>query len=530
MVPAIAGENSFPQSDFIVNISSNVPDLRAHCAYNADEAQILTALFEGLFVYDPYSMDPVPAIAESWTVSAEGTEWVFNLRDNAFFSNGDPITAQAVRDSWMNLLDPHNEAPYASLFDFIEGAHDYRTGNKKGKGSVKILAESKRSLKIKLSTPAEHLPKILCHHAFSIVHASDFVYSKKPANKESYIPVSSGAFFIENISNEKILLKKNEKYWDATNVALPSITILISSDIESITAMFNRGEIHWVAGSVLVDRILDPSSIKVTPMFSTEYFFFRGTWGPWAKSEIRNALLLSIPWKELRANYLIPAKTLVFPIAGYPELPGLTTHDTEAAKKLLVDAGITNFSTLPPLEIRIPDSPPFFYLADILEKAWNGLGFNVVVNPIPYVEYYGSLRKNNYALGIISWIGDFADPLSFLEMFRPASSLNDSGWNNDAYEKLIIDASAQRISSDRYKKLAEAESLLLSEGMIIPVAHNPSLNCIDTNGIQGWYANALDIHPFKFIKFIQQRPLPGVAQESLPDSITTHTEIVKGVR
>lgn len=511
MFSSLYGSSAFPQSDFVVTISSNIPDLRPHCAYNADEAQILTALFEGLFVYDPYSMDPVAALAESWTVSANGKEWVFKLRSDAFFSNNEPITAQTVRDSWMNLLDPVVSAPYASLFDCIDGAHDYRTGEKKDPKSVLIIAENAHTLRLCLSSPAEHLPKILCHHAFSVVHSSEFSRCKKKDSNELYRPISSGPFFIDTFSKEKIQLKKNKQYWDAENVALPSISILISSDVESITAKFNRGEIHWVAGSVLVDRILDPASIKVTPMFSTEYFFFRGTWGPWAKTEIRNALLLSIPWEELRANYLIPAKTLVFPIAGYPELAGVSTHDTEAAKRLLTEAGITDFSTIPPLEIRIPDSSPFIRLADILKKAWSKLGFTVVVNTIPYVEYYGSLRTNDYALGLISWIGDFADPLSFLEMFRPASSLNDSGWNNRAFEELILDASAQRVSSRRYEKLAEAEKLLLSEGMIIPVAHNPSLNCIDTNGIVGWYANALDIHPFKFIKFVQQKALPGVA-------------------
>ena len=114
-------------------------------------------------------------------------------------------------------------------------------------------------------------------------------------------------------------------------------------------------------------------------------------------------------------------------------------------------------------------------------------------------------------LGVTSWIGDFADPLAFLELFRPASSLNDSGWNNPAFEQLIVDASSCKQTKDRYAKLAEAEKVLLGDGVILPVAHNPSLNVIDTNGITGWYANALDIHPFKFVRFSQRKVMPNVA-------------------
>jgi oligopeptide transport system substrate-binding protein len=246
-------------------------------------------------------------------------------------------------------------------------------------------------------------------------------------------------------------------------------------------------------------------------MFATEYFFFRSTWGPGADSRVRNALLLAIPWTELRSNYLIPAKTLVFPIAGYPQLEGIETQNVTDAKKQLIEANITDPGSLAPLVISIPDSEAFISLAKIIQKAWMDLGFKVEIRATPYESYYGTLRSNDYTIGISTWIGDFADPLSFLELFRPTSSLNDSGWNKPEFEALIQSSSSIVATRDRYAKLAEAEKLLLEDGVIMPIAHNPSLNVIDTNGISGWYANALDIHPFKFIQFTQKMALPGVA-------------------
>ena len=501
----------FPQRELVVNVSAGMPDWRPHRAYNADEAQILTAVCEGLFVYDPLSMDPVPALAESWTVSKDGLSWTFTVRGDAKYGNGEPITAQEIAESWFTLLDPSLSAPYASLLDCVSGAAAYREGKTSDKRSVGIVAADKRTLVVKLVSPAEHLPKVLCHHAFSAVHRDGRAEALARTRKAGFVPVSSGAFVVSKITDGEILFARNPHYWDAAKVALPSIRVVLSDDPDDLTARFNRGEIHWLAGSTRVDRILDRSSILLTPLFATEYFFFRATWGPWADARVRNALLAAVPWKELRADYVIPAKTLVFPISGYPELPGLTEQDVDKAKKLLAEAGVDNPSALPVLEIRVPDGAAFAKIAGILETAWTGLGLSVVVRAIPYDGYYPTLREDTYAVGITTWIGDFADPLSFLEMFRPGSTLNDSGWNSPEFERLILDASNARDKKERYDRLAKAETLLLEQGLIAPVAHNPALNVIDTNGLEGWYSNALDIHPFKFIRFGPKKPLPGVA-------------------
>jgi len=502
---------SFPQTEFVANISKSIPEWRPHKAYNADEAQILTSVFEGLYVYDPLTLDPINALAESESVSKDRLVWTFKIRQNAKFENGDPITAGIIRQSWMKLLDPSVAAPYASLLDPIKGVAAFRTGSVKDPLTVGIIAPDNSTLVVQLNAPAEYLKKIFCHHAFSAIHPAQLGDSLKDKIPADYKPVASGAYKVKSISADEIILEKNPLYWDAANVAIPSFRLILSDDGETLTTRFNRGEIQWLTGSTSISKIIGSSTVHLTPMFSTEYFFFRSTWGPGADSRVRNALLLAIPWKELRSNYLIPAKTLVFPIAGYPQLDGIETQNVDDAKKKLAEAGISDPSALAPLVISIPDSEAFISLAKIIQKAWMDLGFKVDIRATPYTAYYGTLRNNDYTLGITSWIGDFADPLSFLEMFRPASSLNDSGWNNPEFEALILSSSSINVTKDRYAKLAEAEKLLLADGVIMPIAHNPSLNVIDTNGISGWYTNALDIHPFKFIQFSQKKALPGVA-------------------
>lgn len=498
----------YPQQEFVANISSSVPDLRPHHSYNADEAQILTALYEGLFVYDPYNLEPLPALAESYVTSKDGLTWTFTIRQNARFETGEAITSETIKDSWIRLLSPEIQAPYASLFDAIEGALEYRLGIAENPHKIGIKTPDSQTLILHVIKPVEHLPKLLCHHAFSAIHPKD-LFAQNADN--FYTPISSGSFKIKAFTSEHIIFEKNTYYWDFNAVALPSIKIVISDDSQELTAAYNKGDIHWLAGAMSIDKIIDFSSVHITPMFSTEYFFFRTTWGLGSNSLIRKALLLSLPWDVIRKDYLIPATTLVFPIDSYPLVEGIKKTNIEEAVNLLKEAGLENPENYSELIINVPQAESYITLANIIKSAWEDLGFTVKIKANSYANYYETLKENDYTIGITSWIGDFADPLAFLELFRHNSNLNDSGWNENSFSTLLDESASIRETKERYKKLAEAEQLLLSESVILPISHNPALNVFDTNEISGWYANPLDIHPFKFLKFIEKKPLPGVA-------------------
>ena len=113
------------ENELNVFISEGYPMLHPHVSYNADEAQLLTALCEGLFIYDPLTLEPIGGIAESWKVTG-GRTWRFNIRENAKFENGDAITAYTFKEAWLNLLSPELNCPYASLLDCIDCVADWR--------------------------------------------------------------------------------------------------------------------------------------------------------------------------------------------------------------------------------------------------------------------------------------------------------------------------------------------------------------------------------------------------------------------
>lgn len=510
---ALVAQN-WPQREFTANISSSIPDWRVHKAYNADEAQILTAVAEGLFVYDPFNMEPVPAIAESFSVSPDGLVWKFKLRSTARFETGERITAEVMRNSWLSLLDRSTEAPYASLFDMIEGARSYRIGVNTDPASVGITATGITELTLRLERPADHLLKILCHHAFSAVHPSRL--NRPDADfSPSALPVSSGPYRLDSSGKEGLRFVKNIWYWDRDEVLIPSIRLVISEDSRMLTDAFNRGEIDWLGGTMILDGIYDTEAIKVSPMFATEYYFFR-TEGVWADQDLRNILFLAVNWDALREGYLIPAKTLVFPIAGYPQLEGVVETNPGKAALLLSEWKKQNPEIiLPELVIRIPEAPSLHIQAEKMTGAWETLGIKTRVEGLPFREYYQSLGTNGFTVGLTSWIGDFADPLAFLEMFRSDSSLNEARWKNSEFDSLLDKAAKATTGQERYQILAKAEELLLKNGVILPVSHNLSVNVIDTNGLDGWYRNPLDIHPFKFLRFVAPRALPGVARAGL---------------
>ena len=500
---------------FAMFISKGIPELHPHVSYNADEAQLLSALYEGLFIYDPKTLEPIGGIAESWKVSG-GRTWRFNLRQNAKFENGDAITAESFKASWLNLLSPSLNCPYASLLDCIDGVADWRAGKLKNINQIGIQVESEYVLTVYTTAPCQYLPLILCHHAFSAVHPSQLkevatlMSGKKDRSLENaFRPISSGPFKIEEWDEEKIVFEKNSEYWDASYVKLEKIIAYTNMSDEDAAYKFNMGLIHWLNNASIIKDIVDKESVHIGAMFATEYFFFRLDSEATKDEKIRAALLLSIPYEKLRSQYLIPATTLVFPLPDYPRIQGVDEYNIYKAKNIMEGVKLNEKNKT--IKIIFPESTYYDSLAKILEDAWKKLGFVIEIKSYPQSEYYEVIKKKGYSIAPISWIADFADPTSFLEMFRQGSSLNNTTWQNAEYENLLRLANAEADVRIRYKKLSEVEELLLNSHILIPLSHNPSLNVIDLYQVAGWYPNAINIHPFKFIKLKKAKAVPNVA-------------------
>jgi peptide/nickel transport system substrate-binding protein/oligopeptide transport system substrate-binding protein len=509
------------REDFTVVFYGDYPELDPRMAYIASEAQLATALYEGLFSYHPITMEPVPAAAQDWRVSPDKKVWTFTLRENARYSNGDPLRAQDFRDTWISLLDPRRNSPYSSLFDVIAGAKEFRLGTLVKADKVGIRAVNDRTLEITLNAPAGFFPFMLCHHSFSPVHPSllaDEHGDAAPSQASRTPRLSNGPFVLESSraadGEITLVLVKNDNYWDAENVALSRLIVRYTEDEDDPTHYWNSGEARWVAGAINPDILTDRSGIVVNAIFATHYYFIRSVREPWGDHRLRKALAITTPWDQIREGIYLPAKTLIYPLPGYPEVAGFEEADPEQGRALLAEAGYPGGMGLPELVIRINPNPGAARIAGIMAAAWlSELGVKTRIDIVPFNRYFESIRLLDYDIGSMSWIGDFADPYSFLQMWRRDSNLNDARYSDNDYE-LLMERSMAEEGEKRWQTLADAETLLLDRGTVLPISFSAAANLISLNEVDGWYPNALDIHPFKYLAFKAYRPLPGVTMNT----------------
>ena len=490
----VGGGLCFAQESFVIVEGKTVHELNPQITSYSSDAQILNGLYEGLFSYNPTTLDAEYAIAKDIRISRDKKRWTITLRDDAKFSNGDSINASAVRNSWLRLLNTRG-APYSSLLDIIWNAQSYRNGLC-GPDDVGIYATGEYTLSVRLVSPANYLPKVLCHSAFSVVHTENDVYS--------------GPYFLAEQTENTYVLHKNPYYWDAQNVKIEEITFYQSEDEKENSYLFNTGKADWVSNNVVADSVINKSALQVGGEFATAYYFFRDSrkkntvtqeFHPWDYPEFRNAVLEAVPWDALRANAVIPAKTFVYPLNGYNSPDGFDYTDVAEAC-LMMDAAREKYDRPAEEIFTLNFEVSQFTLSDDNKEAFRAallpLGVELVIREQPSYFYLSNVPFSNADMFAYTWIGDFADPLAFLELFRSGSSLNDSGWSNKEYDDLLESAS---IVSDfeRYELLARAEKILMDSGMVIPVYHPVSFNLINMNEVGGWSVNAFDIHPLKYL-------------------------------
>ena len=482
------------QQNFIIVEPVRVHELNPQITNYSSDTQLLSGLFEGLFTISPVTLEPQYAIAKEFKISRDKKRWSITLRDDARFSNGEKITAEAVRDSWLRML-ANPASPYSSLFDIVRGAEAFRNGQ--GDFSeVGIYATAENVLSIYLNNPANYLPRILCHTAFSVTHSNPEIYS--------------GAYELEIVAERKYILKKNPYYWDKDNVTLERITFVQSDNADDNTFYFNTGAVDWVTGQITQQKLLDTSAIQVNATFGTGFLYFKmSSRKPadskcskvWDLPEFRNAVLEAFPWEAIHKKYLIPATTLVYPLQGYPQIDGFDYTDAIEASLKMKDArakyNIPEGEIIP-LVMHVFENEFTEEDEKLFHEAFEPLGIELEIRKIPSWQYYSTIAAADADILVTSWIGDFADPLAFLELFRGGSTMNEFGWKNEKFDALLEEA-ASASESERLNLLGQAENLLLDQGMVLPLYRSVSSNIVDLTETGGWYVNAFDIHSLKYL-------------------------------
>jgi peptide/nickel transport system substrate-binding protein/oligopeptide transport system substrate-binding protein len=139
------------------------------------------------------------------------------------------------------------------------------------------------------------------------------------------------------------------------------------------------------------------------------------------------------------------------------------------------------------------------------------LQLEVRFRSFPFEVYLEEVKKTDFTIGSATWIGDYADPLTFLQMWTTDSNLNDARFSNDQFDSLI-DRSIGEEGRERYETLGDSEGVLLQRAVVLPISHTPAFNLIDLDSVEGWFPNVLNIHPLKYLRFRALRVPPGVVR------------------
>jgi oligopeptide transport system substrate-binding protein len=491
--------------DFRIANGSEPQSLDPHLISGNVEHRIYLALFEGLMTYDPKTANPIYGLAQSHTASADNLTWTFTLRPGLVWSDGTPITAQQVADSWLRNLDPATGSEYASLLtDVIKGAAEFNAGTGPRSG-VAVKALDSRTFQFQTKVPAPYVLPMLCHYAFAVVPTQAIAkYGDKWTLPGNF--VGSGPFVLKEWKPQEIIIvEKNPRYWGARNVKLDRILFYPSDSYLTTYNMYIKGEVDWNASPAppeLVDAAKLRKDYLLTPQLGTYYYQFNQTKPPFNDVRVRKAFSMAVNRKELCDKITksgeVPAFAYTPEFAGYVPPKGIG-ENVEQAKKLLAEAGYPGGAGFPEVTILYNTSETHKKIAEYFQQKWEQtLGVKVVLNNQEWATYLDTRKMQQFDLCRAGWIADYQDPFNFLFMWLSDNfDFNDGRYNNPKYDQLIRQANAMPGGAERNKVFAQAETILIDQDQgIMPIYYYVSQNFIDTNKWGGWYPNLLDSHPY----------------------------------
>jgi oligopeptide transport system substrate-binding protein len=464
--------------------------------------RVTYAIREGLYGYDPRTAEPMPVLAKETKVSDDKLTWTFTLRDDAKWTNGDPVNAADFVFSWRLLLESPGQYTYLCHYIRNAAAYEkaYRDGGSMSFDEVGIQSPDPRTLIVTLQNPLPFFPDLLAFPPFYPRNERSMAAFKttddkgrvsydaaytRPANV-----VTNGPFkFTDWKPGQGLSFVKDPGYWDARNVSLDGIQSQINNDAPSAFVKYDQGEVDWLTdvSPDIARPLLDQkrADLRLSQDFGTAYLTINcaakspelgDTPNPLADVRVRRALAMTVDKQKIVDTITLlgerPADRYMPPgfFEGYASKPG-PSRDVEAARKLLAEAGYPGGKGFPVVSICFnTDNPVRRDLAQFLSRGWEeALGVQVKVRPMELKGYQNYIRTSQYTMAIVAWYGDYMDPSTFMDKYRSTSLNNYTNWTPPEYDALLDRATAEPDAAKRFALIGEAESMLNEQVPILPV-------------------------------------------------------------
>lgn len=474
------------------------------------EGRIVNALFEGLTRLDRQGRSG-PGVAESWTISPDARTYTFKLRPDARWSDGSPVTAHDFVASWRRTLTPETAASYNYQLFYVKNAKDFADGKLTDFSQVGVRALDDRTLEVTLENPTPFFLELCATPPLQPVpirvverEGDDWI---KPGKM-----VNNGAFLLDAWRiNDRVRLRRNPHYWDRANVQLETVDALPISKANVAFNFYASGEADLaldkgLAPTALLEELKKRPDFHSAPFFGNYFLRFNCAAGAFRDERVRRAFSLAVDKKRIVTKITRageePADSLVPPgIEGYVSPEGLA-YDPDEARRLLAEAGFPGGEGFPLTRYLYSEGELNEAIAVELQSMWQAtLGVKVALARQEWKVYLNSLNSLDYDIARSTWVGDYPDPNTFLDMFVTGGGNNRTGWSDSKYDALITEAARESDPAKRFAVLARAEELLIAkQSVICPLYYYVGIQLYDAKRVGGIEPNVLDEHPIRLME------------------------------
>ncbi|MEX1033404.1 MAG: peptide ABC transporter substrate-binding protein [Cellvibrionaceae bacterium] len=486
--------------------------LDPHIAEGVESSHIQRDLFESL-VGEAANGDLVPAVATHWDISDDRLRYTFHLREDAKWSNGDPVTAHDFVFSWRRLVDPATGSRYSMMLAPVRNAEAIISGELPT-GDLGVVAINDRTLQVSLHTVTPYFLSMLTHATVYPVHPPSVNKHGDRFTRPGNL-ISNGAYVLDEWQVQShVKLVRNPLYWDNENTTINEVYFYPTEDLNAMVLRYRAGGMDMTSEELPVsqlDRLRETleGELYISPWLGIYYYGFNLTKPPFAdQPKLRQALSMTIDREiitdKVLGNGVLPAYGFVPPgvldYEGY-EYPW-KDMDREAqiaeAKRLYHEAGYSKDNPLR-VELRYNTEQNHKKIALAISAMWRQhLG---VVTEIINQEWKVFLdvraQKQITQAFRLGWIGDYNDAYTFLELGLSNNGQNDTGYNDPAYDRLLADSFQTETVAERAAVMRKAEEHFLGDYPVAPIYYYVTARLIKPY-VGGFKSNIMDHHHTKY--------------------------------
>lgn len=443
---------------------------------DAGSAAISAQLFETLTAFDT-NLELRPALAESWQFTPDGRQITFRLRPNLTFSDGSPLRASDVVESWLRIIDPQQPSPLAALALDIEGAAAWLQGQSGDSSTVGLRADDgANELTVDLVRPASDFPNIVAGPTFAVVPPG--IRDDPGALTPGDGFVSSGGYVLTGETLTGLTLTANERYW-AGEPAIETLELIGDLGGRSEVATFEAGELDYApissfdAAWIAYDETLGPMLREVGSL-SVQYYGFDTSRPPFDDVRVRQAIGKAVDWRRIAAlagsdGSVEPANSLVPPgIPGRSDADYLPVHDPDAARELLAEAGYPGGEGFPDTTLMtFGGGFDEAILAEIgreleVELRWETMGDG----------YFDRLATAPPQMWTLGWVADYPGRNDFLGVLLGTGAASNYGrWSSPEFDAAIAEAGSAIDPEEASAAYDRAEAIVRDDVPVVPIVY-----------------------------------------------------------